>query len=268
MGRVLAVASVKGGSGKTTTAVHAASWLAAREGQGGKPAAVLVDLDPQGSATLWLGGKPGPGLLAALVDGKPLADLATQTSNPSLALIASGPELAELERRSTGIAREFRIGRAIADLVKAFPYVVLDLGPGRSLLSTASILAATDILSPVDARPLSIQSAVDLEIAVADARGALEAAGTPFEVADPFYLLTRSNRTIAAREVEAELRRRYAGRVLETVVRESTRLAEAPLEGQSVFEIDATGNGAIDYRAVFLEIEARWKAEAEAEEGA
>jgi chromosome partitioning protein len=148
--RVFAVATAKGGTGKTTTATNLSAALAARGHR-----VLLVDADPQANATRNLGlpfRQPEPrGLADVLLDGVPIAQAVIPSTNrPGVELLASTHRLARAELELPGIALyELRLRRALADLSpRAYRYVVIDTHPGFSVLTRIAIAASNDVLVP------------------------------------------------------------------------------------------------------------------------
>jgi len=157
----LAVYHLKGGVGKTTTAVNLAC-LTAREGQ----RALLWDLDPQGAAGFYLGRTAGVGKNKALVSGKiKIAAIAQESPFPGLDVIPSRFSYRKLDLHLADQRRaRSAIKRILAPLSKTYRWVFLDCPPGVSLLAENVFRAADVILVPLIPTPLSIRSFEEISV--------------------------------------------------------------------------------------------------------
>ena len=155
--RTLAIASAKGGTGKTTTAVSLAHGLALR-GQ----RILLVDSDTQGQAGRALGLRPGAGLAEVIAGRLPAAQALTE-SRPGMQLLAGGEGLApakrEISRRDVG--SEWVIAEALEPLAGAFDWCIVDTGPGWDVLTVNAIFACSAALAPVSLEPLALMGLAD-----------------------------------------------------------------------------------------------------------
>ena len=246
--RILAVMNQKGGVGKTTTAVNLAAALAER----GR-SVLLIDLDPQASATAWLGGSDdGKGLLECLTEEKPLLPYARPSATERVDLIPSGPELARAERALAGDVGAIAVLR---DLVRALPakrwsYVILDTPPSLGSLSSAALVATREVLIPVEASSMAVAGLASMLETIQRAgrlNPELKVAG---------ILACRvDQRTRIGREVPALLSARFAELVTQAAIRESVRFREAWAHRAPITTFDPAGAGAEDYRALALEID-------------
>jgi chromosome partitioning protein len=138
--RVLAVANQKGGTGKTTTAVSLAAVLAQ-----GKKTVLLLDLDPQASASISLGVKDGADeLLKTLTEETPLLEsIRTVPQVPGLSLLPASRLLSSAERiLAAQYGAETRLKKAIQALPKNWDYIVIDCPPSLGLLAISALVAA------------------------------------------------------------------------------------------------------------------------------
>ncbi len=238
MRRVIAVDNHKGGVGKTATAVNLAAALA----EAGE-AALVVDLDPQGSASSWLGAEAdGAETLEAFCGGGPLP--VRDTGTPGLQVVASGPAMAGAERRLAGeVGAELLLGEALARTPGPWSWVLLDCPPGLGLLSINALAAATGVLVPVEAHHLGLRGLADSRRTVDAVRRRLNPA-----VAIVGVLPCRAHpRRALHREVVEALEAAFPGRV-GPVIRENVSLAEAPAHGVPVHRYAPRSHGAADYR--------------------
>lgn len=250
--KTVSVVMQKGGSGKTTTTVNLAAALAEK----GKRV-LVVDLDPQGNASSWLGAKDvGKGIFAALCENASFEDIRINTSVEGVSLIPSSPWLVGAERiLAAEVGAEAIVRRKLKPLSSAYDVALIDTAPSLSLLTLNALGAADELLVPVEAHVLALNGLAQLMQTVETVRERLN---------DRLELLGLvacrvDARTRHAVEVVEELRKRFPDETFKTVVRESVRLAEAPSFGQSIFEYAADTAGAEDYRALATEILAKWE---------
>ncbi|MHB8767378.1 MAG: ParA family protein, partial [Deferrisomatales bacterium] len=217
MRRVIAIANHKGGVGKTASAVNLAACLA----EGGEPA-LVVDLDPQGSASAWLGAEAdGGAALEAFCAGGALP--VHDTATPGLQVVPSGPAMAGAEKRLAGeIGAERLLAEALARTPGPWRWVFLDCPPGLGLLSINALAAAQGVLVPVEAHHLGLRG-------LADSRRTVEAVGRRLNpgVSIVGVLPCRAHsRRALHREVLEALEAAFPGRVGPSI-RENVSLAEA-----------------------------------------
>lgn len=245
--RILAIVSQKGGSGKTTTAVSLAGALASKGRR-----ILLVDLDPQASASSWLQvSGEGRGLLDAFTDGRSLLDLVRPTSTEGLAVVPACPWLTGLDKLlANELGAETLLQRRIADLpADAWDYVIIDTPPTLGLLAVNALAAAREVLVPVEAHVLPLNGLVQILGTIDVVRDRLNPGLTISGI-----LACRVTHTRHARDVVESLRERFGGRVFATVIRESIRLAECPSFGVPITSYAPGTPGADDYLAFADEV--------------
>lgn len=244
--KTIAVANQKGGSGKTTTAVTVAACL----GELGRRV-LLVDLDPQASATMWLGAHDaGPELYEVMTGERLLPDVIRGTAFTGVSVVPAHKSLAGVERvlAADGVGADTVLQRALKR-VDGFDYVLLDCPPTLGYLTINGLVAADSVVVPVEARVIAL-AGVGRLLEIVERVGEVRAQGRLRVLG---IVACRVSRTRHAREVVDLLRKRYGTAVFETVVRETIRLGEAPAYGP-VTVYDSQGPGAVDYRALTREI--------------
>jgi len=242
--RTIALSTNKGGSGKTTTTVSLAAAFAERGLR-----VLVVDLDPQGSATDWLGGRESPvGLVEFSGGGIRISDLVVASTAPGVDLIPTSPSLVtsgEKGRDDTGLA----IVRGFARLPDYWDLILVDTPPTLGYLSLAPLVSSDRVVIPVEAHALALPGVASVIAAIERARRhvnpRLELLG---------IVACRVNPTSHVRDVVAQLRGRFGSVVLDHSVREAIRIAEAPALRLPITRYAPMSHVADDYRAVAAEL--------------
>ena len=247
--RTISVINQKGGSGKTTTAVNLGAALA----EAGRRV-LLLDLDPQHSATQWLATAPvGRGVydLFAEPDATRLADLVRPTATPGLLLAGASVWLVGAERAlAAEPGAETLLGRALAALgPDPFDYALIDCPPTLGVLTVNALTAAAEVLVPVECHVMGLQGLAQLLQTLDRVRTRLNP-GVRVTGILPCRL---DRRTAHGPEVVAELRSRFP-ETYRTVVRENVRLAECPSMGTPITGYAPASSGTADYRALAREV--------------
>ena len=253
MTRVLTIASGKGGTGKTTTAVTLAAIYAEAGAR-----VLVIDLDPQGSASAWLGvGNAGDVLtvLDVLTGGATLEELARPSPWGGVDVLPAAPTLAAADRTLAGQPLAVLGLRKAVQTAPAgrWAWVILDCPPALGSLTTAAVAACTCVLAPVEPSALGLTGLSDLT-ALVDGIGAHV---TPAPRLVGVLACRVDSRQRLARAMVETLRDRWGGLVITTVIRESVRAREAAAARHPLTVYDPTGPAAADYRAAAAEVEKR-----------
>jgi chromosome partitioning protein len=245
--RTIAVVNRKGGSGKTTTAVSLAGALAERG-----LSVLLIDLDPQASASAWLGEPSGDrGLFDALVGVRDLGDLVVRTKVPDLDIVPSSPWLMTAEQTLRG---DMSVGvfRALDRLRPDWNFVIVDCPPSLSYLAVGALMAVREVIIPVEAHSIALPGVA----AVVREMSRIQSDLNP-HLRSPMIVACRLNRTVHARQVVEELDRVYGWRLARPTIRESIRLAEAEAARMPITTYAPDSGASADYRLLLDEVLAR-----------
>lgn len=240
----LALVNLKGGVGKTTTAVNLAAAFA-RSGL----RALVVDLDPQGSASLSFGvtreDEASAASAAEVLTGKAeAAEAIRPTGTEGIDLLPASLRLAGLD---LALARkqepEKLLKKALAPVRRRYDVILLDCPPGLTLLSLNGLAAATAFLVPVVPHHLDMEALAGFLEVLETAKERLgklpERLGILLTMVD--------HRTMVTDEVVQALRKRYGQQVLRTEIPVNVRLAQAPAQGRTIFGFESWSTGAYAY---------------------
>jgi chromosome partitioning protein len=245
----------KGGTGKTSLSSSYAYRLAERGHR-----VLMIDLDSQGHATKCLG-KDGSALPRTLHDvlvrKKPLSEITVPTAMPGLSLVPSNLAMSTIDLALMPLAgREFRLRKALEEVEEKYDFVIMDAPPSFGLLNLNALMAAEDLVIPVLADFLSYDG---LRLLFETVQGLEEDLSLKLE--HLFVVVNAYNHTFKiAREALGALREHYVDYLLNTVVRQCTKFAQASSEGCPIFAFDPDSKGAIDLEALLNEIMGRVRA--------
>jgi len=242
----------KGGTGKTSLSTSYAYRLAERGHR-----VLMVDLDSQGHASKCLGREGGAiqrTLHDVLIRRTPLAEVILRTTMPGLDLVPSNLAMSTIDLALMPLAgREFRLRKALDEAKASYDFVVMDAPPSFGLLNLNALMAADDLVIPVLADFLSYDG---LRLLFETVQGLED--DLSHHLASIFIVVNAYNQTFKiAREALEALRTHYADHLLDSVVRQCTKFAQASSEGCPIFAFDADSKGATDLEAMIDEVEKR-----------
>lgn len=248
--RSVAVTNAKGGVGKSTTAINLAAALADLGRR-----VLLIDADPSANASLGFRptGPPGVGLADVLLDGLPPAEAIVPTGVEDLDLIPPGDRLGSCSDQmggSSGLGqgREFRVRRILRGLAD-YDVVLIDTSPVLTPLNVAILFAVGEVLVPIDPCVAALAGVRALEDLVRDVSGFRRELTDGGALAIAGVLITRADRTLVSKQVEAEVRSYFGPLVYERAVPTSVKFREAYARGVPLVHYDRFGAGALAYRA-------------------
>lgn len=249
MAKILAITNQKGGVGKTTSAVNLAASLAA---QGMR--VLLIDLDPQGNATMGCGIDKGVlryTVYHLLLGMAPILAVRQHSDSGKFDVFPANRELAgaEVELVDQPL-REMRLKQILTEVATEYDYVLIDCPPALNLLTVNGLTAAHAVMIPMQCEYYALEGLSDLVNTIKKVRArlnpTLEIEGLLRTMFDP--------RNTLAQQVSAQLKQHFGSKVYDTVIPRNIRLAEAPSYGCPILSYDRNSRGAQAYQGLAAEM--------------
>ena len=254
MAKVISIANQKGGVGKTTTAVNVAASMAAT-----KRRVLLIDLDPQGNATM------GSGVdkyeventcYELLIEEKPAREVIITETAGKFHLIAGNADVTAAEIKLMEVfAREVRLRNALSVIQDDYDYIFIDCPPSLNQLTVNALAASDSVLVPMQCEYYALEGLT----ALMDTIHKLASVVNPSLKIEGVLRTMYDPRNRLANDVSEQLKRHFGDQVYRTVIPRNVRLAEAPSFGQPAMYYDKSSTGAKAYLSLAGEILRRRK---------
>jgi len=247
--RVFAITNQKGGVGKTTTSVNLSASLAAT-----KRKVLLIDMDPQGNATMGCGINKHELEVTScdvLLGDATIAEATINLDEWHFDLLPANSDLTVAEVKLTAMfGREFKLRKALEPIREDYEFIFIDCPPSLNMLTVNAMVAAEGIFIPMQCEYYALEGLSALLSTISDIQESvnpeLEISGLLRTMYDP-----RNN---LARDVSEQLETHFADKIFNTIIPRNIRLAEAPSHGTPILHYDRNSSGAKAYLALAGEV--------------
>jgi len=249
LSQIFAITNQKGGVGKTTTSINLASALGSLNKR-----VLLLDLDPQGNATMGCGIDKNDVELSVfdlLVEGTPLSEIVQVSTANSCDILPANSDLtaAEVELMAMD-EREQKLKHAVWPAHAVYDYILIDCPPSLNILTLNAFVASNSVLVPIQCEYFALEGLSALLDTIEGVRELVN----PDLAIEGLLRTMYDGRNNLGIEVSAQLIEHFGEQVFRTIVPRNVRLAEAPSHGISIVGYDKTSRGALAYLALAGEI--------------
>lgn len=249
MGRVIAVANQKGGVGKTTSSVNLAAALARF-----KKKVLLIDMDPQGNATVSVGIEKDDlelSMLDVLTENIKLKNAILSTETKGLDVVGANSDLTAAEVKLIDSEKgALKLNKALKKQKERYDAIIIDCPPTLGMLTLNALGAADGLLVPVQCEYFALEGLSSLMDTIQTVQ---ESLNSNLHL-DGLLRTMYDRRNNLANDVSNELVSHFGMQVLQTIIPRNVRLAEAPSHGESILEYDVRSSGAVAYLALANEL--------------
>ena len=248
MARIISITNQKGGVGKTTTSINVGASLVKR-GQ----RVLIVDMDPQGNATVGLGlesDHPDPSVYELLIERASAKDCIKATTSGVHVITANGDLAGAQVELLNEIGRELRLKKALSEIDDDYDYILIDCPPALNVLTINALVASNSVLIPMQCEYFALEG---LSALISTIRKIKESLNKNLTIEGLLRTMFDPRNSLSG-EVSNQLQTHFGDKVYRTIIPRNVRLAEAPSYGEPAIDYSPESKGAEAYLSLADEI--------------